>query len=68
MPISPFGRQYDLQPFDDETQTWLALVAELGQRELAYVHLSDQHTIGADCETDFFVNFRKAYPGTLILS
>lgn len=66
--ISPFGRQHDLQPFDDETQTWLALADELGQRELAYVHLSDQQTIDADCEDDFLVNFRRAYPGTLIVA
>ncbi len=66
--ISPFGRQHDLQPFDDETQTWLALADELGLRELAYVHLSDQQAIDADCEDDFLVNFRRAYPGTLIVA
>lgn len=66
--ISPFGRLYDIHPFDDEKQTWLALAAELGQRDLAYVHLSDQRSIGADCETAFFVDFRKAYPGTLIVA
>jgi 2,4-dienoyl-CoA reductase-like NADH-dependent reductase (Old Yellow Enzyme family) len=66
--ISPFGRLYDMHPFDGEVQTWLALAAELGRRDLAYVHLSDQRTIGADCETAFFVDFRKAYPGTLIVA
>ncbi|MCT9812183.1 alkene reductase [Acidovorax sp. Be4] len=66
--ISPFGRLYDMHPFDDEKQTWLALAAELGQRDLAYVHLSDQRTIGADCEAAFFVDFRTAYPGTLIVA
>lgn len=66
--ISPFGRLYDMHPFDDEKQTCLALAAELGRRELAYVHLSDQRTIGADCETAFFVHFRKPYPGTLIVT
>lgn len=66
--ISPFGRLYDMHPFDDEKQTWLALAAELGRRNLAYVHLSDQRTIGADCETVFFADFRKAYPGTLIVA
>lgn len=66
--ISPFGRLYDMHPFDGETQTWLTLAAELGRRGLAYVHLSDQRSIGADCETAFFVDFRKAYPGTLIVA
>jgi 2,4-dienoyl-CoA reductase-like NADH-dependent reductase (Old Yellow Enzyme family) len=66
--ISPFGRLYDMHAYEDETATWLALAAELGRRDLAYVHLSDQRTIGADCEVDFFVDFRKAYPGTLIVA
>ncbi|MGE1155189.1 alkene reductase [Pseudomonas kitaguniensis] len=66
--ISPVGWTNDMHPFDDETQTWLALAAELGRRELAYVHLSDQHIIGADCGSDFFDKFRKAYPGTLIIA
>jgi len=66
--ISPFGRLYDMHPFADEKQTWLALAAELGQRDLAYVHLSDQRTIGADCETAFFEDFRQAYTGTLIVA
>ncbi|QEI08521.1 alkene reductase [Pigmentiphaga aceris] len=66
--ISPFGRLYDMHPYDDEKQTWLTLAAELGRRNLAYVHLSDQRTIGADCETAFFTDFRKAYPGTLIVA
>lgn len=66
--ISPFGRLYDMHPFDDEKQTWLALAAELGRRDLAYVHLSDQRTIGADCETAFFDEFRKAYSSTLIVA
>lgn len=66
--ISPFGRLYDMHPFADEKQTWLELAAELGQRDLAYVHLSDQRTLAADCETAFFVDFRRAYPGTLIVA
>jgi N-ethylmaleimide reductase len=66
--ISPFGRLYDMHAYDDERQTWLALAAELGRRRLAYVHLSDQRTIGADCDTAFFVDFRKAYSGTLIVA
>lgn len=66
--ISPFGRLYDMHPFDDEKQTWLALAAELGRRDMAYVHLSDQRSIGADCETSFFLAFRKAYSGTLIMA
>lgn len=46
----------------------LALAQELGKRNLAYVHLSDQRTLGADCDTSFFVQFRKAHAGTLIVA
>jgi 2,4-dienoyl-CoA reductase-like NADH-dependent reductase (Old Yellow Enzyme family) len=66
--ISPFGRLYDMRAYDDEAETWLALADELGKRDLAYVHLSDQRTLGADCETEFFVKFRAAYAGTLIVA
>ncbi|MYN29496.1 alkene reductase [Duganella levis] len=66
--ISPFGRLYDMRAFDDETETWLVLAEELGKRSLAYVHLSDQRTLGADCDTEFFTKFREAYPGTLIIA
>ena len=66
--ISPFGRLYDMHAYDGEAGTWLALAGELGKRNLAYVHLSDQRTLGADCETSFFVHFRKAYAGTLIVA
>lgn len=66
--ISPFGRLYGMHPYEDEKQTWLTLATELGNRKLAYVHLSDQRTIGADCETEFFIDFRKAYSGTLIVA
>lgn len=64
--VSPFGRLNDMHPFADEAQTWLALARELGQRQLAYVHYSDQHTIGGEPAGDFLAAFRKAYAGTLI--
>lgn len=44
--ISPFGRLYYMQPFEDEYRTWLALAAALKDRQLAYVHTSDQLTLG----------------------
>jgi 2,4-dienoyl-CoA reductase-like NADH-dependent reductase (Old Yellow Enzyme family)/ketosteroid isomerase-like protein len=64
--ISPFGRQNDLHPYADETQTWLTLAAELERRQLAYVHLSDQSAINA--ASGFFGKFRSAYSGTLIVA
>lgn len=65
--LSPFGRLYDMQPYADEAQTWVTLAAELNKRELAYVHLSDQLTIGAEAIPDgFAAQFREAFRGTLL--
>lgn len=65
--VSPFGRLYDMRPFSDERETWLALAAALNQRRLAYVHTSDQLTLGqAPIPSRFAAEFREAYQGTLI--
>ncbi|MEQ1537397.1 MAG: alkene reductase [Sphingorhabdus sp.] len=67
--LAPFGRFNDMHPFADESETWLALAAELSKRELAYVHISDQETLGAQAIPDGFVDqFRKAYTGTLMVA
>jgi 2,4-dienoyl-CoA reductase-like NADH-dependent reductase (Old Yellow Enzyme family) len=66
--IAPFGRLYDMQAYDDEAATWLALAAALGARELAYVHLGDQRILGLEVAPGFFASFREAYPGTLIVA
>lgn len=67
--LAPFGRFGDMHAFDDEEATWLALAAELSSRKLAYVHVSDQASIGADAIPDGFVDkFRAAYSGTLMLA
>jgi 2,4-dienoyl-CoA reductase-like NADH-dependent reductase (Old Yellow Enzyme family) len=65
--ISPFGRLYDMHPYAEEAESWLTLARELNARELAYVHLSDQLTIGAEAIPDGFASqFRGAYTGSLI--
>jgi 2,4-dienoyl-CoA reductase-like NADH-dependent reductase (Old Yellow Enzyme family) len=67
--LSPFGRLYDMQPFDDEESTWLTLADELSTRSLAYVHLSDQTAfIGVGIGREFLGKFRDTYNGTLILT
>jgi N-ethylmaleimide reductase len=67
--ISPFGRLYDMQPFDDEENTWLTLARELSTRNLAYVHLSDQTAFTSlGISREFLGSFRDAYDGTLILT
>ncbi|QEI06057.1 alkene reductase [Pigmentiphaga aceris] len=65
--ISPFGRLYDMPAFEGEADTWLALAEALAPRKLAYVHLSDQLSLGCEkIPSDFSAAFRRAYPGTLI--
>ena len=65
--ISPFGRLFDMAPFEDEAETWVTVAAELQKRNIAYVHLSDQLTIGAHRMPEGFAkHFRESYRGTLI--
>ncbi|MDC8746759.1 alkene reductase [Xanthomonas campestris] len=65
--LSPYGRFSDMKPFDDERETWLAAAEALNSRALAYVHLSDQFSLGAESiPAGFFIAFREAYQGTLI--
>ncbi|MCP8896955.1 alkene reductase [Shinella daejeonensis] len=60
--ISPFARLADLQAFEGEEATWLALAGTLSQRRLAYIHASDLGT------PDFRHAFRNTWCGTLILA
>ncbi len=65
--ISPFGRLNDLQPFPDEATTWVRLAEELDARRPAYVHLSDQLSLGAaNLPEGFAKSFCEQYRGTLI--
>lgn len=67
--LAPFGRFNDMHPFADEAETWLTLATELSARMLAYVHLSDQKTLGAQAIPDGFVEqFRARYRGPLIVA
>lgn len=65
--ISPFGRLNDMRPFADEAETWLQTARELDVRNLAYVHLSDQLTMGLEGIPDgFAARFCERFRGTLI--
>ncbi|MFK8257328.1 alkene reductase [Erwinia sp. AnSW2-5] len=67
--LAPFGRLFDMHAFEGEEETWLALAKKLSERNLAFVHLSDQQTLGAQAIPDGFVEkFRAAYDGTLIIA
>ncbi|MZI93332.1 alkene reductase [Vibrio sp. CAIM 722] len=68
--IAPFGRFSDMPAFEGEEETWLALGDELNKRNLAYVHLSEQGTIG-DAFTipkGFTTKFRQHYKGIIMIA
>ncbi|CNK40165.1 NADH:flavin oxidoreductase [Yersinia enterocolitica] len=67
--LAPFGRLFDMHPFEGEEETWLLLAKELSKRSLSYVHLSDQKTLGEQAiPAGFIEKFRAAYDGPLIIA
>ncbi|GKY89895.1 alkene reductase [Sinisalibacter aestuarii] len=65
--VAPFGRLFDMQPFPDERETWIAFAKEANNRDIAYVHLSDQLTDGShSLPEDFRREFRNTFKGTLM--
>lgn len=67
--LAPYGRFGDMKEYPDEEQTWLTLGRELAKREIAYVHISDQASLGEQAIPEGFLNeFRKTYPATLIVA
>lgn len=60
--ISPFAHLADLDAFDGEEATWLALSGALAQRDIAYIHASHMGSAA------FQQRFRACYPGTLMLA
>jgi 2,4-dienoyl-CoA reductase-like NADH-dependent reductase (Old Yellow Enzyme family) len=68
--LSPYGRYGDTPPFEDEAETYLALVRELSRRKLAYLHVSDQTKWVDDVAIPpgFQQELRQAYEGTLMLA
>ena len=70
--LSPFGRYNEMQAFEDEAETHLTLAAELSNRNIAYVHFSDQsrwaEADDVSISKNFFWAFRGAFRGPLILA
>lgn len=66
--LSPFGRIYDLAPYEGEVDTWANIASALGKRKLAYVHLYYQPTYEtAPLEAQNFKTlFRETFSGTII--
>jgi 2,4-dienoyl-CoA reductase-like NADH-dependent reductase (Old Yellow Enzyme family) len=70
--LSPFGRYNEMAPFHDEAETYLTLAKELSLRKVAYVHISDQTTMGEHgaipVPKNYLKELRQAFGGTLILA
>ena len=69
--VSPNGFVFDMQPYADNTETYLYLARELAARNIAYLHLSDNGTgDGAPHAIDkaLLTQLRAAFPGPLILA
>ncbi len=52
--LSPFGKLFDMPHHDEIEETYAALMAELGARQIAYIHIMDQ--------TGFFYDEGSAVP------
>ena len=67
--LAPFGSYGDMHRFAGEAETWLAMARAVSERAIAYVHLSDQTTLGQPGIPDDFVDlFRKTYGKRLLLA
>ncbi|ANF57253.1 alkene reductase [Halotalea alkalilenta] len=60
--ISPYGRNNDMPPFDDERETFLALTRALATREILYLHINE----GGEGE-NIQEHIRELFQGSLIL-
>ncbi|MEI1679403.1 alkene reductase [Acinetobacter baumannii] len=66
--LSPFGRIYDLAPYENEEETWSNIAIALGKRKLAYVHLYYQpnYDTAPPAAESFKKFFRQNFAGTII--
>jgi N-ethylmaleimide reductase len=74
--LSPFGKLFDMPHHDAIAATYTALVAALGERRIAYVHIMDQSGFGMGDSTGESVSdqihrllgiFRKSLPATALI-
>lgn len=67
--LSPNNRQHDMPEYPENEATYLYIAKGLATRGLAYVHLNDNFALGVSViSEDYLREFRKVYPGTLILA
>ncbi|AOR73128.1 alkene reductase [Burkholderia stabilis] len=77
--LSPYGRLFDMRHYDEIDETYTALVAALGERGIAYVHIMDQSGFAAaetikmagesvsDRIQQLLKAFRKTLPETALI-
>jgi len=67
--LSPYGQLFQMALYPQIEETYLHIAAELGKRDIAYIHIMDQASRGASPMPEGFLEkFRRAYSGTLILA
>ncbi len=67
--VAPFGRFNDMHAYDDEEATWCTLASALSKRQLAYLHLSDQESLGQTAlSKDIALKMRKLFGGTMVIA
>ncbi|MCF8826451.1 alkene reductase [Xanthomonas campestris] len=67
--LAPNNRQFDMPEYPESEASYLYLAEELGKRDLAYVHLNDNHANGSPDMSESFLNaFKRTYGGTVILA
>lgn len=75
--LSPYGQLFDMPHYDSIDETYTALVAALGERRIAYVHVMDQSGYGmgedggGESVSDKILRllgvFRKSLPATALI-
>lgn len=75
--LSPYGRLFDMPHYDEIDETYTALVAALGERRIAYIHIMDQSGFGvgekttgasvSDSIQHLLKVFRKSLPATALI-
>lgn len=67
--LSPYGQLHDMPLYSELEETYLHLASEFARRGIAYLHIMDQSTRGADAmPADFLAKLRANYTGALILA
>lgn len=67
--LSPYGQLHDMPLFPELEETYLRLATEFARRGIAYLHIMDQSTRGADAmPANFLASLRARFTGALILA